>query len=159
MCQPVRVPSSIPHAVPRLAAAVHSAGSPMSLSAYERRALDSISENLTGSDPVLAQLLDTFTELTASEVMPAREQIASRWRHRMRTLQRAGRIGSRNPPLRPGRFRCQAAVAVLVLIPLIALLVAMAVALGSGNHAPCGATPLMTCTNPVPTAGSHVGRS
>jgi hypothetical protein len=92
----------------------------MSLSAYERRALDSISENLTGSDPDLAQLLDTFTQLTASELMPAREQIGTRWRHTMRTTRRARRIGSRNPPRRPVRFLCQVAVAILVLIPLIA---------------------------------------
>ena len=131
----------------------------MSLSAYERRALDSISANLTGSDPVLAQLLDTFTRLTASEVMPAREQIGTRWRHAMRTTSRARRIGSWNAPRRPFRLLCRVAAATLVLIPLAALLVAIAVALGSGNHAPCRATQLLACTNPVPSARTHVGHS
>jgi hypothetical protein len=131
----------------------------MSLSAYERRALDSISENLTGSDPVLAQLLDTFTQLTANDVMPAREHVGTRWRHTMRTMRRARRIGSRNPSRPPARLLCRAAVAILVLIPLTALLVAMAVAFGSGNHAACRATQLMACTKPVPSAGNHAGHS
>lgn len=128
----------------------------MSLSAYERRALETISEKLTGSDPVLAQLLDTFTRLTASEMMPAREQIGTRWRH---TMRQARRIGSQHPPHRPVPLLCRVAVAILVLIPLIALLVAMAVALGSGSQAPCRAAQLMACTNRVPSAGTHVGHS
>lgn len=117
----------------RLAAVVRSAGDRMSLSAYERRALDSISDNLTGSDPVLAQLLDTFTRLTASDVMPAREQIGPRWPQKMRTARPARGIGSASRPPRPVGLLRRVAVAILLLIPLIAVLVALAVVLHSGS--------------------------
>jgi Protein of unknown function (DUF3040) len=49
----------------------------MSLSAREHRTLDSIENELAGSDPNLAALLATFTRLTSGEEMPAREEIRS----------------------------------------------------------------------------------
>lgn len=47
----------------------------MSLSARDRQALDSREDELAGSDPGLASLLDTFARLEAGEEMPAREDI------------------------------------------------------------------------------------
>ena len=44
----------------------------MSLSPRERRALDSIRDRLSGSDPELAALLATFTRLASGEEMQAR---------------------------------------------------------------------------------------
>ena len=47
----------------------------MSLSAWEQQALNSIKDGLAGSDPELATLLATFTELASGEEMPVRENI------------------------------------------------------------------------------------
>jgi hypothetical protein len=55
----------------------------MSLSSWERQALDAIKEGLARSDPWLATLLGTFTRLASSEDMPAQEKIAA---HRRRTI-------------------------------------------------------------------------
>lgn len=58
----------------------------MSLSAREQHVLDSINDELTGSDPKLAGLMATFTRLVSGEEMPLRERIWSgsrRARHRL----------------------------------------------------------------------------
>jgi hypothetical protein len=107
----------------------------MSLSAHERRQLDSISQGLAVSDPGLAGFLGTFTRLTASEVMPAREQIA----------------------VRPARLLSRAGIVTLVLIPFTALVAAVAVALSAGGLAPCRA-PSMGCQEQVPSAAAHADR-
>lgn len=49
----------------------------MSLSAREQQALDSIEEELAGSDPKLASRLATFARHASGEEMPAREEIPS----------------------------------------------------------------------------------
>lgn len=49
----------------------------MSLSAWERQALDSIKDELAGSAPELAALLTAFTRLASGKAMPARERIRS----------------------------------------------------------------------------------
>jgi hypothetical protein len=113
---------------------LRNAGNPMSLSAHERRELDSISAGLAVSDPGLAGLLGTFTRLTTSEAMPAHEQIA------------AG----------PARLLCRAGILTLVLIPFTALVAAVAVALSAGGLAPCRA-PSMGCPEQVPSAATHAG--
>ena len=46
-----------------------------SLSARDRQALDSIDDQLAGSDPQLASLMATFTRLSSGEEMPHREDI------------------------------------------------------------------------------------
>jgi hypothetical protein len=43
------------------------------LSAREERALDSISNEMSDSDPGLVTLLNTFTRLASGETMPARD--------------------------------------------------------------------------------------
>jgi hypothetical protein len=47
----------------------------MSLSAWEQQALDSIEDELAGSDPKLASLLATFARHASGEQMPVREKI------------------------------------------------------------------------------------
>jgi Protein of unknown function (DUF3040) len=54
-----------------------SEGLAMSLSAWEQQTLDSIGDDLAGSDPQLAALLTTFTRLASAEEMPVRETIVS----------------------------------------------------------------------------------
>ena len=71
----------------------------MSLSTWERQALDSIKDGLAGSDPELATLLTTFTRLAADEEMPKRATLQARSR---RAIQRA-------PPRGAGRAGVPAA--------------------------------------------------
>jgi len=47
----------------------------MSLSAWEQQALDSIEDELAGSDPKLASLLATFARHASGEELPVREKI------------------------------------------------------------------------------------
>src|SRR5260370_15618238 len=47
----------------------------MSLSAWEQQSLDSIEDELAGSDPKLASLLATFARHASGEEMPVREKI------------------------------------------------------------------------------------
>jgi hypothetical protein len=63
----------------------------MSLSSWERQALDSIKDGLARSDPRLAALLGTFTRLASSEDMPAQEKIAARARRTVPCSQRKPR--------------------------------------------------------------------
>jgi hypothetical protein len=128
----------------------------MSLSADDRRALDSITESLTVSDPVLAGLLDTFTRLTAGETMPAREQIGARWRQMQGTARRAA--GPRQAR-HAGRRRGTAQILIVVWILLTALFVSWAVALGSGSPAPCRTSWAMGCALPAPSPAAHAARS
>ena len=65
----------------------------MSLSTQERRALHSIEEDLSGSDPKLVSLVATFTRLTQHEEMPGHERIGTSGQPR----------GPRRPG--PGRYR------------------------------------------------------
>ncbi|MDR0344085.1 MAG: DUF3040 domain-containing protein [Nocardiopsaceae bacterium] len=60
----------------------------MSLTAREQQALQAIEGRLVGSDPELASLLATFTRLTSSEEMPARERVQRGWHRALRRLHR-----------------------------------------------------------------------
>jgi hypothetical protein len=60
----------------------------MSLSAREQQALDLIKDGLADSDPQLAALLTTFTQLASGEEMPLRDEIRSSSR---RTIQHSHR--------------------------------------------------------------------
>lgn len=63
----------------------------MSLSSWERQALDSIKDGLARSDPRLAALLGTFTRLASTEDMPAQEKIAASARRTVPCSQRKPR--------------------------------------------------------------------
>ena len=49
----------------------------MSLGGRDRQALDAIAGRLATSDPRLAGIMASFTQLTSGQEMPAREKIAS----------------------------------------------------------------------------------
>jgi len=146
------VPCCLRAVGPRFAAAESVAGGTMSLSAHERHLLDSITESLTLSDPVLAGLLDTFTQLTAGEAMPAREQIGARWR------QMRGTVGRGSSRARcAGRRLGPAGIMMLAWLMLTVLFVSVAVALGNGGPAPCRASWAMGCADPAHSAAAHAG--
>src|ERR1700760_302715 len=68
----------------------------MSLSTWEQQALDSIKHGLAGSDPELAALLTTFSQLAADEEMPARVTLRARSRRAVQSSrQRGGRTYQR----------------------------------------------------------------
>jgi hypothetical protein len=132
----------------------------MSLSAWEQQALDSIRDELTGSDPGLTQLLASFTALAAGEEMPALEKV---------------RTGSRRPICRPRRRRhsrrgpagwsVRAVVqrlgfrwtALLLWVAISAGLIAIGLALsqGSGQVGTCTTAWPTVCASPAPTTGSR----
>ena len=133
----------------------------MSLSAWEQQALDSIRDGLAASDPRLG-LLSEFSRLVSGEEMPPREAIrAGPWRaarrpRRKRRRHRAGQVswhvqrvrqllGSRRPAL-------------LLWLAITAVLIAVALALNSGNApATCPDSWAMGCINSAPAHGSPAG--
>lgn len=70
----------------------------MSLTEWEQQALDSIRDGFAASDPRLASMLITFSQLASEEEMPVREEIRGGSR---RALQRS----LRRPRGRPGGGR------------------------------------------------------
>jgi len=117
----------------------------MSLSPRDRQALDSITDGLTGSDPALAKLLDTFTRLTAGEAMPAREQVEGRGRRIRQGVCRAGRR------LSPG------GIMMVAWLVITALLVSLAVVCSNDDRLPCTSPPVLGCARPAPSAAAHPG--
>jgi hypothetical protein len=140
----------------------------MSLSAWEQQALDSIKDGLATSDPKLASLLSAFSRLASGQEMPAREAIrvgpwrpgrrprrkrrhrADNWWHRADQVSRHVHrvrqlLGSRRPAL-------------LLWLAITAVLIAVALALNSGNApATCTDWWAMGCTNSAPAHGSPAG--
>jgi len=121
-------------------------GDAMSLSPRDRQSLDSITEGLAGSDPVLARLLDTFTRLTAGEAMPSREHVEGRGRIR----EGVRRVGRR---LGPG------GIMIVLWLVITVLLVSLAVVSGNTDRLPCSASQAMGCAQPAPSAAAHPGPS
>lgn len=122
----------------------------MSLSAWERQALESIKNGLAGSDPELAALLSAFNRLASAEEMPDREKTPAGMRRALRRLRRARRRFS----LRRVRHRLglqQTGPLLLLLWPLItAALIAVALVLNvGGNRGTCTETAAMICVGPV----------
>jgi hypothetical protein len=89
----------------------------MSLSAREQHALDSIEDGLSGTDPVLASLLATFTQLTAGEEMPVPERIPAGGRRAIRQ-----HLGGRRAGL------------LLVWLTVTVVMIAVALALSHGGR-------------------------
>lgn len=131
----------------------------MSLSPQERRELNRISTGLTVSDPILAALMGTFARLTTSEAMPAHEQVEAGWRHLLGTVQPTRQADSPIARRGLGQLFRRAGVTMLVLVPLIALLVGLAVFLSTSSLAPCRASLSMGCTKPAPRVVVHAGQS
>jgi hypothetical protein len=124
----------------------------MSLSAREQQALNSIGEGLTGSDPELATLLASFTELASGEEMPVRENVQMdppwvirrpRRKRRHCHWKKAGRV---QQFLRP-RY-----VVVLWLL-ITAVLIGVALTLSRADgHVPCQEFSLASCAHPAPAS-------
>jgi hypothetical protein len=114
----------------------------MSLSTWERQALDSIKDDLVGSEPVLVARLTLFTRLASGEEMPASEKIRAgsrRWVRRSRPEPRHTRWGYR-------RLGWRQAVLLLWLMTNIALIV-IALACGrGGGQGTCTGSWATTCT-------------
>jgi hypothetical protein len=121
----------------------------MSLSAWEKQALDSIKNGLTGSDPELAALISTFNRLASDAEMPDREKIQAGSRRALRRLQCARwRARLHRASLRLG-FRRPALL--LWLLTTVVLIAAVAVAVNvGGGHTTCPETAVMICTGPTP---------
>jgi hypothetical protein len=101
----------------------------MSLGTWEQQALDSIKDGLAGSDPELAALLTTFSQLGADEEMPARV-----------TLRATSRRAVRGSRQRRGRAYQRVALryALLVWFLITATMIGAAVALSRGDvHSAC----------------------
>jgi hypothetical protein len=124
----------------------------MSLSAREQQALNSIREGLAGSDPELATMLASFTELASGEEMPIRENIQMtppwgirrpRRRRRHRHWKKAGRV---HQFLRP-RY------AVVLWLLITAVLIGVAVTLSrSDGHVSCQQFSPAVCAHPAPAS-------
>ena len=126
----------------------------MSLGAWEQQALDSIEDGLAGSDPELATLMTTFTELASSEEMPVRDNIRARSRPAtMRSRRkRRRRIRDQAGQAHPG-LRVRYAL-LLWLVPTAALIaVALSLSGGSSQVSCAGSWPTF-CAHPVPVSSS-----
>jgi hypothetical protein len=101
----------------------------MSLSTWEQQALDSIKDGLAGSDPELAALLTTFSQLAADEEMPARVTLRARSRRAVQSSRQR----------RGGTYqRVALRYALLVWFLITATIIGAAVALSRGDvHAAC----------------------
>jgi len=126
----------------------------MSLSAREQHALDSIKEGLARSDPQLATLLATFTELVCGEDMPMCETIhAGSWRalgHRRRRPTSKSHRHAGSMHQRPG---LQGA-ALLMLIT--ATLIVIGVVFGrSGGAIKCPSLVPVPCVSSAAAHGSR----
>lgn len=136
----------------------------MSLSAWERQTLDSIGHGLAGSDPQLAALLSTFTELASGEEMPVREEIGANSRRPIRC------------PLHKRWYRCRArgcrymrrkrrrlglqGIVVLLWLVVTAATIGAAVALSRGTvQGTCTGSWVTFCaaspTTPRPNPAAH----
>ncbi len=124
-------------------------GPAMSLDAWEQRALDSIKDGLTGSDPELAALLSAFTWLTSDKDRPGGEEIQPR---AVRRLRRARWRATFRKVSR--RLGVQGAAVLLWLLATVALITVALSLNGRGDHAPCIGLVSAVCTSPAPEHGS-----
>jgi hypothetical protein len=113
-------------------------GAVKSPDAWEQRALDSIKDGLTGSDPQLAALLATFTRLASGEAMPVREELPGRPLRAVRRSRRKRRHSPRGPGRRFGRRLGVERLALLLWLLITVGLITTAVTLSrSGSQSAC----------------------
>jgi Protein of unknown function (DUF3040) len=125
----------------------------MSLDAWEQRALDSIKDGLTGSDPELAALLSAFTRLASGEEGPDGEEIQPRSRRALRRLRRARWCGTFRRVCR--RLGFQGVAALLCLLTTATVIAVTLVLNVGGDHAaPCIEWVAAVCTSPAAKHGS-----
>jgi hypothetical protein len=134
----------------------------MSLSGWEQQALDSIKDRLAGSDPGLAALLATFTQLALGEEMPVREEIpgASRRSRRKRRHPRRGTMS--RPVRRVYQHLGFQAVAMLLWFLISVTLIASALLLGrGGSQSACTVPWAAVCagSSPAPSPGAATNKT
>jgi hypothetical protein len=117
----------------------------MSLNAWEQHALDAIKEGLAGSDAELTAMLSAFTRLASGEVMPDREVIPARSRRPLRLRARRHRSLRRVQSL-----GFQRAALLLLWLLTTAALIAVVVAISTGDHGTCNETGTIACAGPAP---------
>jgi hypothetical protein len=129
----------------------------MSPDAWEQRALDSISDRLTDSDPELARLLTAFTSLASGEKMPAREKLRARSLRAIHRSRRRRRRSRRGPVRRFGRRLGIERVALLVWLLITVGLITTAVTLSrSGSQNACIERWSGICADAAPAHSSPV---
>jgi hypothetical protein len=127
----------------------------MSLSAWERQALDSIRDGLADSDPQLAALLATFTRLESGEEMPAGEEIPTGSRQAARRPRRKGRHRTHRYARRVYRHLGYPRAVVLLWLLISVVLIAVAVVLNAGaSHGTCTGSWVPICSHPAPAPSS-----
>jgi hypothetical protein len=118
----------------------------MGLDPREQRTLRSIGERLSGSDPRLASLLDTFTRLTSAEEMPARERIRPGGGRRIwpRLFPHQGTVGQPVAPDGASALK-RIGLAVWLAMALGLIAIALVVSGGGGRPGSCAAHPPASC--------------
>jgi len=122
----------------------------MSLSAWEQQSLDTIKDRLTGSDPELAAMLITFTQLTADEAMPVRATLRARSRRAIQRSRRRARRGRDRAGLAYQRLRTRHAVLTWLLVTIVMIGTALALSRGDGDQACPRSTFGAVCASAAP---------
>ena len=125
----------------------------MSLSAWEQQSLDTIKDRLTGSDPELAALLITFTQLTADEAMPVRATLRARSRWAIQRSRRRAHRGRDQVGQAYLRLRSRYAVLTWLLVTVVMIGVAVALSQGDGQPACSGSWWGAACTSATRVPG------
>jgi hypothetical protein len=126
----------------------------MSLSAWEQRALHSIENGLTGSDPELTTLLGAFTELVSNEEMPAAERVTPSWLAFRPPSRKSRRFRRGRASLGCRRLSMRWAMLVLLLLTIISLIsVALAFSRSSTSQVGCVMPWIANCSSPAPGGG------
>ena len=122
----------------------------MSLSAWEQQTLDSIKDELSGSDPGLVALLATFTRHVSDEAMPMRERLRPSSRRTSRPRRHRSQASARPYSARPHRrLNIQLGMLLLLLLVTVGIVVA-ALVFGHSTTAGTG-----SCMGSWPTVCSH----
>jgi hypothetical protein len=138
-----------PAVMPAFIPARRGGGGPaMSLNARERQALDSIKDELAGSDPGLAAMLSAFNRLASDEEIPDREKIRAGSRRAVGWLRRGRHRFSLRRACQQLGFQ-RTALLLLWLLTTAALIVVAVVLSTGGNHGTCTGMPVIACVSPA----------
>lgn len=130
----------------------------MSLSAWERQALDSIKDGLASSDPRLAARLDIFTRLASGEEMPPREKIEAGWRRSRPRPRHPRRNQARGPAHRMyQRLGLSQALLLVWLVVTVAMIMVSLASDRGGSPDACTASWARSCTGPAAAPDSALG--
>jgi hypothetical protein len=133
----------------------------MSLSAWEQQALKSIKDGLAGSDPELATMRATFTDLASGEEMPVRENIRVIPSGGMRRPRRKRRHRERRHRTREmaawvrGWLGLRHALVLWLLVTAALIGTALALSRGGGPVS-CAAFWPASCVHPAPASSPPI---